>query len=158
MVNFYFPEVVNDKSARIVATGVCSLSMLFLLTSNPLVLIVMAFGFITRVAWGPKVSPLARFAVYAGNRLGQPRLVPGTPKRFAQTIGTAFTLGALAAYPHGYAPHVIGVLLFAASLEAVFGFCVGCKVFAVLIRFRVVPKAVCIECSDISSRLARVGS
>jgi hypothetical protein len=40
----------------------------------------------------------------------------------------------------------------------VFGLCLGCRVFALLIGLGLVPEQVCAECADISSRLARAGS
>jgi hypothetical protein len=46
------------------------------------------------------------------------------------------------------------MLLVAAALEAFAGVCLGCRVFAVLMRFGVIPESVCVECSDISARLA----
>jgi len=58
-----------------------------------LLLIPLTYGFVARVAAGPKISPLGQFAV----RIAAPRLtrfqksVPGPPKRFAQAIGLAFT-------------------------------------------------------------------
>ena len=39
-----------------------------------------------------------------------------------------------------------------ATLESVFGICVGCKAFAVLMRLGVIPESVCEECSDLSLR------
>jgi len=41
------------------------------------------------------------------------------------------------------------------ALEAVLGFCVGCKLFAVLMKLGVVPEEICLECADISLRRAR---
>ncbi|MEU8423446.1 DUF4395 family protein [Micromonospora sp. NPDC048835] len=47
---------------------------------------------------------------------------------------------------------VLGAVVVAATLESVFGFCVGCAIFAGLIRIGWIPDAVCAECSDIWSR------
>ena len=87
--------------------------------------------------------------------------MPGPPKRFAQGVGFAFSGGALVAWLAG-APGVsialIAGLAVAASLEAVFAFCLGCVVFNRLMRWGVVPESVCLECSDISRRLAAATS
>ncbi len=40
----------------------------------------------------------------------------------------------------------------AATLESVFGFCLGCKVFAALMRIGVIPAEVCEACNDVSLR------
>jgi hypothetical protein len=45
-------------------------------------------------------------------------------------------------------------LIVAATLESVFAFCLGCKVFGVLMRLGAVPDDVCAECADIWSRPA----
>src|SRR5829696_6806911 len=36
------------------------------------------------------------------------------------------------------------------------GLCIGCRIFAVLLRAGIVPETVCVECADISRRLQRV--
>ena len=40
----------------------------------------------------------------------------------------------------------------AASLEAFVGYCLGCKIFALLMRTGVIPESVCEECNDIWGR------
>ncbi|NDE58382.1 MAG: DUF4395 domain-containing protein [Acidimicrobiia bacterium] len=86
------------------------------------------------------------------------RFVPGPPKRFAQGIGAVFTVGASVAWALG-APTVSYVLIagltFAAGLEAFAGFCLGCVMFARLMKWGVIPAEICEECNDISKRLAR---
>jgi hypothetical protein len=47
------------------------------------------------------------------------------------------------------------LLIVAATLESVFGLCLGCKAFALLMRVGVIPESVCLECADISSRRER---
>ena len=44
---------------------------------------------------------------------------------------------------------VLGGLIFAASLEAFLGFCLGCKMFALLMKAGVIPAEVCERCSNI---------
>jgi hypothetical protein len=45
------------------------------------------------------------------------------------------------------------LLAVGALLESVFGLCLGCKVFAVLMRAGIVPDTVCAACADITVRL-----
>ena len=40
----------------------------------------------------------------------------------------------------------------AAGLESIAGYCVGCKIFGLLMRIGVVPESVCVECADLTSR------
>ena len=44
-----------------------------------------------------------------------------------------------------------------AVLESGFGLCVGCRLFAVLMRVGVIPESVCEECNDLSLRWRRLG-
>src|ERR1039458_10268043 len=80
------------------------------------------------------------------------RPVAGPPNRFAQGIGVAFSVTALLLTVLGFwgvAQIVLGLLATAALLESAFGLCLGCKAFAVLIRFGVVPEEVCEKCNNI---------
>jgi hypothetical protein len=79
-----------------------------------------------------------------------PRLVPGPPKRFAQGIGVVFSLSAailaLGFHDRLAADLVLGCLVVAATLESIFALCLGCKVFAALMRLGVIPESVCERC------------
>ena len=158
---FSFPNPVNETSARLVATGVVLQSVLFLVIREWWVLVPLAYGFVARVLTGPTLSPLGTLVT----KVITPRLsiehsfVPGPPKRFAQGIGVAFSVTALIASLAGantFAVIVIAGLLGAASLEAFAGYCLGCKIFNLLIRAGVVPESICEECADITSRLSRI--
>ena len=153
---FTFPNPVNDYAARTVATGVVVLAVAFLLTGWAWVLILLVLGFAARVAAGPRYSPLGQFATrVVAPRFSVPKLTPGPPKRFAQAIGLLFSLSALilfATLGTGPAKIVIGLLTLAASLEAFLGFCLGCKIFGILMRLGVIPHSVCEECGDLSRR------
>lgn len=160
---FSFPHPVNDAAARTVALGVVAQCCVAWATGWAWLLIPLTYGFLARVAAGPKISPLGRFAVsVAGPRLTRwKKDVPGPPKRFAQGIGSAFSLAALltrltAGWPA--ARLVLVPLVGAASLEGFFGYCLGCTIFGWLIRAGVVPEKVCAECSDLSARYARLSA
>ena len=43
-----------------------------------------------------------------------------------------------------------------ATLEAVFGYCVGCRIFALAMRVGLLPASVCAECEDIWSGRVQV--
>ncbi len=155
---FSFPNPVNEKAARVVAGTVLAIVIAILATSAYWLLVPLAYGFWARVLTGPTLSPLGWLAQnVVAPRLGEKRLVPGPPKRFAQGIGavmsTAALILALIVGAHTAADVVLILFLPAAGLESIFGYCVGCKVFNLLMRLRILPERFCPECSDISGRL-----
>lgn len=157
-----FPTEVNDTSARIVASGAVLMASGYAITGWAWILIPLTYGFVARVLSGPTFSPMARMAtqVITPRLAGPHRIVPGPPKRFAQGIGALFSLTASVLYllDAGTASRwVAAALAGPAFLEAAFGFCVGCKMFAGLMKIGVIPESVCLECSDISSRLRAQG-
>jgi hypothetical protein len=158
---FSFPNPVNEKAARVVAAVVLAEVLATLITSSYWLLIPLAYGFWARVATGPTLSPLGWSAQnLIAPRLGARRPVPGPPKRFAQGIGAAFSTAALVlafAVSHAAADGLLVVLAVAAGLESIFAYCVGCKLFALLIRAGVVPQTVCEQCADIGARLGTAG-
>jgi hypothetical protein len=85
--------------------------------------------------------------------------VAGPPKRFAQAIGATFTIAialvALVAGDHPVADVLLGAMILAAGLESIFAICVGCEVFALLMRTGVIPESVCLECADVTLRQAQ---
>ncbi len=151
-----FPAVVNEKAARAVAAQVVLVTALGLVTGWLWLSVLLALGFALRVAAGPRFDPFGQLATKViAPRLGEPVLVAGPPKRFAQAVGLAFTLAATVALVLGAPAVAVGllaVLLLFATLEAVVGFCAGCFVFGYLMRWGVVPEETCAACNDISLR------
>ena len=156
-----FPDPVNETSARLVAAGVVAQAIVFLVLREWWVLVPLTYGFLARVATGPTLSPLGQFVTRIATpalerqlRLRRPgfesRQVPGRPKRFAQSIGLAFTASASLAWALG-APGIalvlVGLLAIAATLEAAFAICLGCIAYSAIWG--------CADCSDISDRLRR---
>ena len=150
---FSFPNPVNETSARIVAGVVAVLAIVAIAFQQGWLLPVLAFGFVARALTGPKLSPLA----FVVTRWITPRLhfahrfSPGPAKRFAQTIGVAFTVSAsllwYAAGLHTEALVLTGFIAAFATLESAFGLCVGCKTFYVGMRLGLVPPQVCESCA-----------
>jgi len=155
---FSFPNPVNEVSARLVAGGVVLMCVATLALQQPWIIVVLAYGFVARVLTGPKLSPLGQFVT----RVLTPALpfaakdTPGPPKRFAQGIGATLSVAALiswAAFDNTTVAYVpVAMILVAASLESFLGFCLGCKIFAVLMKVGIVPEHVCEECNDIWKR------
>ena len=150
---FSFPNPVNETSARLVAGVVAVLAVAAIAFQQGWILPVLAYGFVARALTGPKLSPLALVAT----RVVTPRLhlshrySPGPAKRFAQSIGAAFTVTAsllwYAAGQHTAALALVGVIAIFASLESGFGLCVGCRAFYLGMRLGLVPPQVCEDCA-----------
>src|ERR687889_2126035 len=149
-----FPNPLNEKAARVVAGVVALAGVVVLVTGARWLLVPLAYGFWARVLTGPTLSPLGRLASRViAPRLGPPKYVAGPPKRFAQGMGAAFTTSA-AVLALGFglttaADVLTGLLVVAATLESVFALCLGCQVFAVLMRLGLVPEATCERCANI---------
>ncbi|WP_354701356.1 hypothetical protein DSM112329_01669 [Paraconexibacter sp. AEG42_29] len=155
---FSFPNPVNEKAARVVAGVVALTALLALATGWRWLLIPLAYGFIARALTGPTLSPLGRLAMdVIAPRLGEKKQVAGPPKRFAQAIGAVCTtLGAIFAVGFGWntaADVILVMMVVFATLESVFALCVGCKMFAVLMRLGLIPEEVCAECNNIWTRV-----
>ena len=150
---FAFPNPVNEYAARCTAGIVVVLALAAVLTRWDWLVAVIAAGFVLRLAFGPRVSPAALFSVkILAPRFGEPKLVPGPPKRFAQGIGAVLSLAAFGLLLAGAAPAawaLLGFLIVAASLEAFAGLCLGCKIFGVLQRRGLVPAGACEECATV---------
>jgi hypothetical protein len=151
---FSFPNPVNEKAARVVAGVVALTGVVILATGWHWLLVALAYGFWARVLTGPTLSPLGRLAMRGiAPRLGAPKYVPGPPKRFAQGMGAAVsttaTVLALGFGADGAADLLVAVLVVAATLESVVAFCLGCQVFALLMRAGLIPEETCARCADI---------
>ncbi len=155
---FSFPNPVNDKAARTVAGVVLVEAIVTLVTGWYPLTILLAYGFWARLLTGPTLSPLGWAAQnLVAPRLGEKRYVSGPPKRFAQGMGAFMATGALVfgliLGDHTVADVFLALFIPAAGLESIFGYCLGCKAFAMLMRVGLIPEEVCAECADISGRL-----
>ena len=157
-----FPRVVDDVTVRLIAAVVLVLAIAALALHQWWLYAVLAVDFTLRVAFGPKASPVAQ----AVQRLVRPRVnaakrpTAGPPKRFAAAIGAALTAVAAVLWALGIAAPVVvtigAIMVVFPALEAILGICVGCKVFAVLMKLGMVPEEICLECADISLRQRQV--
>ena len=160
-----FPNPVNEVAARCVAGGVVISAAATLLLAATLgsgwlwLSALLAYGFLARVLTGPRLSPLGQLATRVlAPRIGHEKLVPGPPKRFAQAIGATLTVAAVIFLALGLpavTAALLVVLVIAAGLESALGLCLGCKVFAVLMRAGVIPAETCAACADLTLRAPR---
>lgn len=156
-----FPRIVDDVTVRLVAGVVLLVTTVALATGAWWLYLPLALDFLLRAVVGPQVSPIA----VAVTRWVRPRVpapkkpTAGPPKRFAATVGAAVILVILALWATGAAASVLlvlgAVMVLFPALEAILGLCVGCLMFAGLMRLGLVPEEVCAECADISLRQRR---
>ena len=155
MAIFDFPDQVNEYAARCTAGLVVLRTLATVFTTGGVQLVLaglLTLGFALRVAGGPRYSLLGRLSVHVlVPMLGkEPQLTAGPPKRFAQTIGLVFSGTALMLFLAGFptaATVVLLALAVAATLESVFGICLGCWAFSRLMRAGVIPEDTCEQCA-----------
>ncbi|MGH9164904.1 MAG: DUF4395 domain-containing protein [Acidimicrobiales bacterium] len=161
---FSFPDPVNEVSARLVAAGVVTMAVIAITLDQRWLVAVIAYGFVARTLTGPTLSPLGQFVsrVVTPRLSVSPRLVHGPPKRFAQGIGAALSMSAVAlTFGLGQwtaAQVALAALAGAALLEAALGLCLGCRVFALLMRLGVIPDETCERCGDLRPAAQRTVS
>lgn len=157
---FEFPNPVNEVSARLVAAGVVLLSLGVVVVGQTWLIAPLAYGFVARVLTGPTLSPLGQLVtrVITPALPFEARMVPGPPKRFAQGIGATLSVAAAVAHfgfgATGLAVVLVAMITAAASLEASLGFCLGCKIFALLMKVGVIPEETCEACNNLALRRA----
>ena len=154
---FSFPNPVNEVAARVVAATVVVLCAVTIGTQTGWVLVPLCYGFWARVLTGPKLSPAGQLATrLVAPRIATPKPVAGPPKRFAQAMGVGFSTTALVLWfgagLHTAALVVTGLLMGAACMESAFGICLGCRVFAALMKSGVIPDEICEACADVTLR------
>ncbi|MDN5582594.1 MAG: DUF4395 domain-containing protein [Corynebacterium sp.] len=156
---WWFPPVVNDRAARTTAMLVVVLALVTVALSRAGLDVaalvagsLLLAGFVLRVLAGPRFDPFGQLSVrwLAPRVFGEPVMVGGAPKRFAQTIGLVFSAAALGlrvAGLTGASDVVLLLLVVAASLEGFLGICLGCLLFARLQGWGVVRDDVRADCA-----------
>lgn len=129
-------QQADSNVCRAVAALVVAGALLAALLKAPVVLVALAADFLIRGSDLARRSPL--FLVARGTlRLlaVPPHPVDRAPKRFAARIGALLTTAAAVLLFVGFpvaAMAVLGILAVCATLEAAFGFCVGCRMYSAL--------------------------
>lgn len=132
-------ESRDNNVVRVVAALVFAIGAVIATVRGPVggvVLLALAADFAVRGFGSPAMSPVARAAMAIARGLHLPTVrVDAAPKRFAAKIGLAFSAISGTLFLAG-APTagliVLGILGFCAFLEAAFGVCIGCKVYALI--------------------------
>lgn len=151
-----YPQYVDGNVIRSVALSTFFISLIVLLDKVNLLqlqitwLILPLFvDFLLRLIH-PKFSPLVQFNMLIGQRFLKigPNQHFSAPKRFAIFIGT--TLTGLMVISEVFQLFefflVLNLfLLFAAYLQGFFGYCLGCEIYNLLIKFKIIKSQVTVN-------------
>jgi Domain of unknown function (DUF4395) len=125
---------VNEKAARINAILSAITVALFLVTSYKFIIIFLAVDFFIRGFIDPLYSfftAISKSILRLSN--SKPKLIDGSSKIFAAKLGFLFStlIFLFAMLDFQLTSIAIGLMLILfALLEGVFGYCVGCKIYA----------------------------
>eukprot|EP01138_Halocafeteria_seosinensis_P001102 gb/GECG01001127.1/.p1 GENE.gb/GECG01001127.1/~~gb/GECG01001127.1/.p1 ORF type:complete len:457 (+),score=41.24 gb/GECG01001127.1/:1-1371(+) len=145
---FWFPSTVNSYAVRLIGLQTVILSLFGIIFRNESemkwIIVGLAGDFVARLLAGPTFSLLG---IIAGTLTAYfpPRFGAGPPKQFAASIGMCFSGLAAGLLLGGFetaASVVLAILMFAASLESFFDFCLGCYFFGLMIDLGLVPKSI----------------
>lgn len=134
------PNTVDERAVRLVAGIVIVIALVSLWPPAMWAMGLLAADFAIRAWVGRAYSPLRWIAKRTASALGlSVKPVYAPPKQFAARIGSAIT--AVAALLHVAGAHeaalaVTAVLIIAASLEALAGFCLACWLYPYVHRSR----------------------
>jgi hypothetical protein len=132
-INF---ERVDATTIRIISLLVMSTVVLHIIVGSPLILLLLVIDFMIRLYADKNYSLTYRVASWIQNSLKlEPKYEDAGAKRLASHFGLLFTLLLLSAsileLPVAFYT-IAGIFLGCASLEVLFGFCVGCKVYFII--------------------------
>jgi hypothetical protein len=129
---------VDQRGMRFSAALTLVVLAVALVLENPYLVGFQVLMFALGVGLGPAKSPYGLLYRYVGRKVikpGEPE--PEAPPRFAQGVGLAFTAVALLGYLLGatlFGAIMLALALIAAFLNAVFGLCLGCEAYVLLLR------------------------
>lgn len=138
-VNF---EKIDENRVRIQALLTALTASVFLLSGWVFFALLLLYDFTARLFISQKISPFAQLAIAVVKIFDiRESLVDSAPKIFASYIGLAFSIIILLAslLEAGAISNVCAIILaICAALDAVFNYCVGCKVYTIFHRFNIV--------------------
>ena len=130
---------IDGTIARLNALSVFLLLALFVFTTNPLILLFLGLDFMIRLYGNKKLSPIFQVSKGLKRLFGfKAEMVDAGAKRLAAHFGLFFvflSLGADLAGLNVLMYSAATVFLFCLSLELLFGYCIGCKIYFIYRRF-----------------------
>ncbi len=124
---------INGNLSRLNAAFTAIMSVFFVFTLSPVFLFVLATDFMLRNLFEGRFNPIVRFNSYIIHAIHLPgHMINAGPKIFAARVGLSLSLlGTILFYTGntGFSILVVGVLAIFSFMEAVFNFCVACKLY-----------------------------
>ena len=124
---------INERVARFNALLTFLLVISFIVFNFWFGLVFLMFDFILRGFIGGKYSLMSKMNKWVVEKLDlSPKMVNAGPKIFAAQVGTVLSVLAVVGFSFGCSGICLilaGVLAFFSFLEAVFGYCVACKLY-----------------------------
>ncbi len=130
---------IDGTIARFNALSVFLLLSLFVFSTNSLILLFLGIDFMIRLYGQKNLSPIFQLSKGLKKLFGvRSEMVDAGAKRLAAHFGLFFVLLSLAASLadlHVLMYSAVAVFLFCLSLELLFGYCIGCKIYFIYRRF-----------------------
>jgi len=130
---------IDGTVARLNALSVFLLLSLFVFTANSLILLFLGLDFLIRLYGNKKLSPIFQVSTGLKKIFGfNAEMVDAGAKRLAAHFGLFFVLFSLVTNLAGLTLlmySAVAIFLFCLSLELLFGYCIGCKIYFVYRRF-----------------------
>jgi hypothetical protein len=130
-------ERVDENLIRLNSFIIFTFLFFFVFTPAKWLIIPVALDFAVRLFFGVAKSPVCMILKYVLNSFSvEPCLINAGPKRFAAKLGFGFSLMITALFLFNLIlPAVISgaVFMVLTGMESFFGYCVGCKIFNILV-------------------------
>ncbi|MGB5964210.1 MAG: DUF4395 domain-containing protein [Sulfurimonadaceae bacterium] len=130
---------IDGTIARLNALSVFLLLSLSVVVSNPLILLFLGLDFMIRLYGNKSFSPIFQVSKALKKVLGLKSVMTDAgAKRLAAHFGLFFVFVSLAANLAGLTVlmySAAAVFLFCLSLELLFGYCIGCKIYFIYRKF-----------------------
>ena len=130
---------IDGTIARLNALSVFLLLLLFVFLPHPLILLFLGIDFMIRLYGSKSFSPIFRVSSALKKLFGlASEMTDAGAKRLAAHFGLFFVFAALAFNLAGLTVMTyltVAVFLFCLSLELLFAYCIGCKIYFVYRKF-----------------------
>jgi hypothetical protein len=130
-------EKIDSYLSRITVFLNVLLMLAFIITQNPVFLVVVVIDYLIRAFFNVKLSPIRFLAKFIRGLIKlEPKYIDLAPKVFAARLGFVFSASALIAFILSFNYMSIGIAAFLMTLsilDSVFDFCLGCFVYHYLV-------------------------
>lgn len=127
---------VDTQMVRAISVLVTITAILFLMTANVLFAYLLLIDFSLRLFRKNRFSPFFQLSLVILRALNiQPRMSDEAPKRFALYLGWGMSIMIVSFVALGFAKYAtafVAILFICATLEMLFEYCVGCKIYQYL--------------------------